>query len=45
MSTAVDKIFEINSSFHVKGTTGKVQFVFFQIFLLDLTKCLFWGED
>ena len=43
--TTIHKIFETNSSFHVKQrTTGKVQFVFFSSFLLVLTKFLFWEE-
>ena len=41
----MDKIFEINSSFHVKyRTTGKVQILFFNSFLLVLTKFSFWEE-
>ena len=44
--TAIHKIFETNSSFHVKQrTTGKVQFLFFSSFLLVLTKFSFWEED
>ena len=40
------KIFETNSSFHVKQRiTGKVQFLFFSSFLLVLTKSSFWEED
>ena len=36
--TILDKTFEANSCFHVKKrTTGKVQFLFFRIFLLVLT--------
>ena len=39
-------IFETKSSFHVKQrTTGKVQFLFFENFLLVLTRFLFWEED
>ena len=41
----MDKIFEINSSFHVKyRTTGKVQILFFNSLLLLLTKFSFWEE-
>ena len=41
----IHKIFETNSSFHVKRhTTGKVQFLFFRRFLLGLTKCSFLEE-
>ena len=37
--TTIHKIFETNSSFHVKQhTTGKVQFLFFSSILLVLTK-------
>ena len=44
--TIIHKIFETNSSFHVKQrTTGTVQFLFFSSFLLLLTKFLFWEED
>ena len=46
IATTIHKIFETNSSFHVKqGTTGKVQFLFLSSFLLVLTKFLFWEED
>ena len=39
------KIFETNSNFHIKQrTSGKVQFLLF-IFLVVLTKFLFWEED
>ena len=42
-SAVMDKIFETNSTFHVKKrTTGKVQFLFFDNFLLVLIKFLFW---
>ena len=45
-ATTIHKIFETNSSFHVKQrTTGKVQFLFFSRFLLVLTKFSFWEED
>ena len=38
-TTTIHKIFETNSSFHVKQrSTGKVQFLFFSSFLLVLTK-------
>ena len=41
----IHKIFETNSSFHVKqGTTRKIQFLFFKMFLLVATKFLFWHE-
>ena len=48
LPTITHKIFETNSSFHVKQrTTGKVQFLFFKSFLLVLTKLSFsqggWG--
>ena len=44
--TIIPKIFEINSSFHVKQhTTGKVQFLFFWRFLLVLTKFSFQERD
>ena len=40
--TMTHKIFETNSSFHVKYcTTGKVQFLSLKRFLLALTKLLF----
>ena len=46
VATIIHKIFEINSSFHVKQhTTGKVQFLFFSSFLLVLTKFSLWEED
>ena len=46
LATTIHKIFETNSSFHVKQcTTGKVQFLFFSSFLLVLTKFSFWEED
>ena len=42
----VHKIFETNSSFHVKQrTTGKVQSLFLSSFLLVLTKFSFWEEE
>ena len=45
-TTSTDKIFEKNSSFHVKWrTTGKVQFLFSRSLLLVLTKFSFWKED
>ena len=45
-TTNTDKIFEKNSSFHVKWrTTGKVQFLFSRSLLLVLTKFSFWEED
>ena len=45
-TTSTDKIFEKNSSFHVKWrTTGKVQFLFSRSLLLVLTKFSFWEED
>ena len=41
----MDKIFETNSSFHVKqSTTEKVHFLFYSNFLLVLTKFLFSEE-
>ena len=44
--TTIHKIFEINSSFHVKWRTmGKVLFLFFMRFLLVMTKFLFWWEN
>ena len=44
-ATTIHKIFETNSSFHVKQrTTGKVQFLFFSSFLLVSTKFSFWEE-
>ena len=44
-ATIIHKIFETNSSFHVKQRTpGKVQFLFFRRFLLVLTKFSFWGR-
>ena len=46
ISTTVHKIFETNSSFHVKQcTTGKLQFVFFSSFLLVFTNFSFWEWD
>ena len=46
ISTSADKIFEKNSSFHVKeGTTGKVHFLFARSLLLVLTKFTVWEED
>ena len=45
-STIIHKIFETNSSFHVKQrTTGKVYFLFFKRFLLVSTKFSFWQAD
>ena len=42
----MDKIFEKNSSFHVKKhTTGKVRFLFSRKLLLVLTKFYLWEED
>ena len=42
----IRKIFETNSSFHVKyRTMGKVQFLFFKRFLRVLTRFLFREED
>ena len=44
--TIICKIFETNSSFHVKyRTMGRVQYAFFRRFLLVLTKFSFWAED
>ena len=44
--TTIQKIFETNSSFHMKQrTTGKVHFLFLSSFLLVLTKFSFWEED
>ena len=44
--TIMDKIFETNSSFHVKQrTTEKIQFLFSRSFLLVLSKISFWEED
>ena len=43
IATTIHKIFETNSSFHVKQhIMGKVQFLFFSSFLLVLTKYSFW---
>ena len=45
-TTTIHRIFEANSSFHVKQhTTGKVQFLFCNSFLLVLAKFSFWKED
>ena len=45
-STTTGKIFEKNSSFHVKQhTTGKVQFLFSRSLLLVLAKFSFWEEE
>ena len=45
-TTSTDKIFEKNSSFHVKQrTTGKVRFLFSRSLLLVLTKFSFSEED
>ena len=45
-SAITHKIFETNSSFHVKeSSTGKVSVLFFNLFLLVLTKLSFWQED
>ena len=42
----IHKIFETNSSFHVKQhTVEKAQFLFLRIFLLVLTKFSFQEED
>ena len=44
--TTIHRIFETNSSFHVKQrTTGKVQFLFFRSCFLVLAKFSFWEED
>ena len=44
--TTTHKIFETNSSFHIKNrTTGKAQFLFFSSFLLVLTNFLFSEKD
>ena len=44
--TIIHKIFETNTSLHVKWrTTGKVYFLLFKRFLLLLTKSSFWEED
>ena len=41
-----DKIFETNSSFHVKQhTAGKIQFLFLRVFLPVLAKLSFWAGD
>ena len=46
ISTTMGKIFEKNSSFHVKErTTGKVQFAFSISLLLVLLKFSFWEKD
>ena len=38
-STIIDKVFEINTSFHMKlGTTGKIQFLFFGIVFARIKK-------
>ena len=38
-STIIDKVFEINTSFHMKlGTTGKIQFLFFRIVFARIKK-------
>ena len=43
---SLKNLFETNSSFDVKQyTTGKVQFLFYIIFLLVLTKFSIWEED
>ena len=40
------RIFETNSSFHVKQRTeGKIQFLFFKSFLLALIKFSFWQKE
>ena len=45
-TTTTDKIFEKNSSFHVKQrTTRKNQFLFSRSLLLVLAKFSFWEED
>ena len=44
--TIIHKVFEINSSFHVKqDTMGRVQFLFFRRFLLVLVKILIREGD
>ena len=44
--TIIHNILETNSSFNVKDCTlGKVQFLFFNSFLLKLTKFSFWESD
>ena len=49
ITTSMDKIFEIRSSFYVKyrklETTGKLELLFFSSFFLVLIKLLFWEED
>ena len=46
IATTTAKMFEKNSSFHVKyRTTGKVQFLFLRSLLLVNTKFSFWEED
>ena len=46
LARIIHKIFETNSSFHVKQrTTGKVQLLFFRRFCLVLIKFLFQEED
>ena len=46
LTSIIYKIFETNSSFHVKSRTrGKVQFLFFKRFLIVLAKFLFWQGD
>ena len=45
-ATTIHKIFETNSSFHVKYcTTEKFNFCFSKSFLVVLTKFSFWQED
>ena len=45
-ATTIRKIFETNSSFHMKQCTArKAQFLFFSSFLPVLTKFSFWEED
>ena len=44
--TIIDEIFETKSNFHVKQcTTTEVQFLFFNIFLLVVTKFSFQQEN
>ena len=42
----MDKVFETNSTFHVKGPTAEgVQFLLSRSVLLVLAEFSFWGED
>ena len=44
--TIIQKIFETNSSFHMKWrTSANIQYLFFRKLLLVLTKLSFWEED